>query len=312
MTRRRFLEARARERARLPAPGARSTRRGAARGRRDGAACWRRHRPGHPPAGAARARRRARRRARACCPPAIEDAGAAACAIGAGTHAGGRCRGRADAASATPRSRRRPGCAASPQLRARRHRGAATSPSTCAAGTTATPTCAAGCTAATPATRRSATTGSTALEAGDCISVAPSDLAAALVALDATRRASAGRPASAALPLLDLYARPSDDASLGGRLAPGELIAGVELPAAAGGLGLRARRRARGVVVRPRRRRRGTRGGERCAWWRSASRTSRACSTPPIRCAGLDGLEQTGWKRELLAALCERALAAIA
>ena len=30
----------------------------------------------------------------------------------------------------------------------------------------------------------------------------------------------------------------------------------------------------------------------------------------PLR--GLDGLEQTGWKRRLLAALCERALAATA
>ena len=52
------------------------------------------------------------------------------------------------------------------------------------------------------------------LEAGDCISVAPSDLAAALGALGAA--SSCARPGARALPLLELYRRPSEERPLGG------------------------------------------------------------------------------------------------
>jgi xanthine dehydrogenase YagS FAD-binding subunit len=148
------------------------------------------------------------------------------------------------------------------------------------------------------------------LEAGDCISVASSDLAAPLAALGATivLRGPAGERE---LDLLELYARPDDTHRSAVRLAPGELIVSVRLPG-------------------PPDASRYERAGERAAWSfalvgvaavrrGSAQRLVAIGVTnepreldphEPLR--GLDGLEQTGWKRRLLAGLCERALAATA
>ena len=69
------------------------------------------------------------------------------------------------------------------------------------------------------------------LEAGDCISVAPSDLAGRAARARRERaRHRAGR-ASAACPIAELYARPSEAHRSSVQLARGELITAVELPA---------------------------------------------------------------------------------
>ena len=66
----------------------------------------------------------------------------------------------------------------------------------------------AGCAAATPATPRSATTASTASSPATASRSRPSDLAAALLALDARVETSSRREA---FPLAELYRRPTDD-----------------------------------------------------------------------------------------------------
>ena len=213
----------------------------------DAHAARRRHRPraaAEPRQGGRHARRRARaarRRDRAQGRRARDRRGDAR---------GRRRRRRASSPSATPRSRRRPGSAASPQLRNQgtvagnlaqhvrcwyfRHPDL-----TCwlAGGDT--------CYAQIGDHRKHG------LEAGDCISVAPSDLAGALLALDASVHVT-GPGGRRSLPIAELYARPSEEHRSSLQLARGELIAAVELPAAARRLRLRARRRARGLVVRAR------------------------------------------------------------
>jgi xanthine dehydrogenase YagS FAD-binding subunit len=148
------------------------------------------------------------------------------------------------------------------------------------------------------------------LEPGDCISAHPSDLAPALAACGATvavRSAGGERE----LPLLGLYRRPATaDRSLLA-LAPGELVVAVRLPAppersayeragerqafsfplvsvAAARLGPQTRLVAAGVANVPRE------------------------LDPADPLAGLPGSPQSEWKRELLAALAERALDAVA
>jgi xanthine dehydrogenase YagS FAD-binding subunit len=66
------------------------------------------------------------------------------------------------------------------------------------------------------------------LEPGDCISVAPSDLAAALLALDAV----VATDRREAFPLADLYRRASADDRSTLALEPGELIIAVTVPQA--------------------------------------------------------------------------------
>ena len=148
------------------------------------------------------------------------------------------------------------------------------------------------------------------LEAGDCISVAPSDLAGALLALDAqvhVRGASGER----SLPIAELYARPSETHRSSLQLARGELITAVELPAPPDASAYE-------------------RAGERAAWSFALTGVAAARFGDSLRLAaigltneprlldpadplaGLPGLEQTGWKRELAGVLCERALARVA
>lgn len=149
------------------------------------------------------------------------------------------------------------------------------------------------------------------LEAGDCISVAPSDLAAALVALGATVELRSAGGGARTLELHDLYRRPSEEQRSSLALAPGELIVRV-VPGAPPDASAYER------------------AGERAAWsfalvGVAAARRGaevRLCAigvtneprlldpADPLR--GLDGLPQTGWKRDLLGELCARALAAVA
>lgn len=148
------------------------------------------------------------------------------------------------------------------------------------------------------------------LEAGDCISVAPSDLAAPLLALDARVRVR-GANGERSLPLAELYARPREDHRSSVQLARGELITAVELPAPPDASAYE-------------------RAGERAAWSFALTGIAAARFGDSLRLAaigltneprlldpadplaGLPGLEQTGWKRELAGVLCERALARVA
>jgi xanthine dehydrogenase YagS FAD-binding subunit len=148
------------------------------------------------------------------------------------------------------------------------------------------------------------------LEAGDCISVAPSDLAAALLALDARVRIAGAAGAVRSVPVAELYARPREDHRSAVQLARGELITAVELPAPPDASAYE-------------------RAGERAAWTFAlagiaAARFGRSprlaaigltneprLLDPADPLGGLPGLEQTGWKRELAGVLCERALARV-
>jgi xanthine dehydrogenase YagS FAD-binding subunit len=147
------------------------------------------------------------------------------------------------------------------------------------------------------------------LEAGDCISVAPSDLAGALLALDARVRIT-GTGGERSVPIADLYVRPRDDHRSSVQLARGELITAVELPAPPEASAYE-------------------RAGERAAWSFALAGIAAARFGQDLRLAaigltneprlldpadplgGLPGLEQTGWKRELAGVLCERALARV-
>jgi xanthine dehydrogenase YagS FAD-binding subunit len=147
------------------------------------------------------------------------------------------------------------------------------------------------------------------LEAGDCISVAPSDLAGALLALDASVRITGGG-GERSIPIAELYGRPRPDHRSSVQLARGELITAVELPAPPDASAYE-------------------RAGERAAWTFALAGIAAARFGDSLRLAaigltneprlldpadplgGLPGLEQTVWKRELAGVLCERALARV-
>jgi xanthine dehydrogenase YagS FAD-binding subunit len=144
------------------------------------------------------------------------------------------------------------------------------------------------------------------LEEGDCISVAPSDLAAALLALDA----SVATNRRDAFPLADLYRRPTEDRRVTVDLEQGEFVTAVELPAPPD---------ASAYV----------RAGERAAWSFALTGVAAARFGPETRLAaigvsntprlldpadpldGLPGHEMSRWKRRLLESLVEDALAAL-
>ena len=146
------------------------------------------------------------------------------------------------------------------------------------------------------------------LEPGDCISVAPSDLAAALLALDATVETSS-RPQG--IPLADLYRKASDE---------------NRSTAGAGAGRVRDRRswcRAPRTRARTSGPASGTPGASRwpasrppvsatsCGWRRSGYRNLPRLLDPADPLAGLPGLEQTAWKRRLLSGLAGEALSRV-
>ena len=149
------------------------------------------------------------------------------------------------------------------------------------------------------------------LEPGDCISVAPSDLAGALLAwAPRVRVAGAGRRAQRCRSPSSTRARPRATARPCSSRR-GELITAVELPAPPDASAYE-------------------RAGERAAWSFALAGVAAARFGDDVRLAaigltneprlldpadplaGLPGLEQTGWKRELAGVLCERALARVA
>jgi xanthine dehydrogenase YagS FAD-binding subunit len=144
------------------------------------------------------------------------------------------------------------------------------------------------------------------LEPGDCISVAPSDLAAALLALGAvvtTDRRDA-------FPLADLYRRATAENRSTVALEHGELITAVTVPEPPDASAY-------------------MRAGERAAWSFALCGVAAARFGGEVRLAaigisnlprpldpadplaGLPGLEMTGWKRRLLETLAQDALAAV-
>jgi xanthine dehydrogenase YagS FAD-binding subunit len=143
------------------------------------------------------------------------------------------------------------------------------------------------------------------LEPGDCISVAPSDLAAALLTLDAQVETTARR-----MPLADLYRKATAERRSTLALEPGEFLTAVEVP--------RAPEASTYVIA-----------GERAAWSFAlvgvaaarfgddlrmtaigVSNLPRALD-PDDPAAGLPGLEMTRWKRRLLETLASDARAAV-
>ena len=144
------------------------------------------------------------------------------------------------------------------------------------------------------------------LEPGDCISVAPSDVAAALLALDARVETSRREP----FPLADLYRRATAERRSTLDLEPGEFVTAVLLPPPPDASAY--------VAV-----------GERAAWsfalvGVAAARTGDAVRMaaigvanlprpidPADPCAGLPGLDRTGWKRRLLETRAADAAAAV-
>ena len=143
------------------------------------------------------------------------------------------------------------------------------------------------------------------LEPGDCISVAPSDLAAALLALDAQVETTTRR-----MPLADLYRRASAEQRSTLTLEPGEFVTAVEVPRAPD---------ASAYVT----------AGERAAWSFALVGVAAARFGADVRmaaigvsnlprpidpddpAAGLPGLEMTRWKRRLLETLASDAGAAV-
>jgi xanthine dehydrogenase YagS FAD-binding subunit len=144
------------------------------------------------------------------------------------------------------------------------------------------------------------------LQPGDCISVAPSDLAAALLALDA--RVHTSRRSD--LPLAELYRRPSEDDRTTLTLAAGEIVTAAEVPRAPDASSYQ-------------------RAGERQAWSFALAGVAAARFGDQVRLAAigvanipilldpgdpladLPGMEMSGWKRRLLQALAADALAEV-
>jgi xanthine dehydrogenase YagS FAD-binding subunit len=148
------------------------------------------------------------------------------------------------------------------------------------------------------------------LEPGDCISAHPSDLAPALAASGATVEIRAAGGARA-VPLLELYRRPTAENRSLLALEPGELVVAVTLPAppdasAYERLGERAAFSFPLVSVAAARR-----GGDVRLVAAGVANVPRALD-PADPLAGLPGNPQTSWKRRALATLAERALAAVA
>ncbi len=147
------------------------------------------------------------------------------------------------------------------------------------------------------------------LEPGDCISAHPSDLAPALAACGATVVVRS-REGERELPLLGLYRHPTDDNRSLLTIDQGELVTAVRLPMAPDASSyLRAGERQAFsfplVAVAAARR-----GDDVRLVAAGVANVPRELD-PADPLAGLPGHPQSAWKREVLAVLAERALAAV-
>jgi xanthine dehydrogenase YagS FAD-binding subunit len=148
------------------------------------------------------------------------------------------------------------------------------------------------------------------LQPGDCISAHPSDLAPALAASGGVVRVASAK-GEREVPLLDLYRRPTDDNRSLLTLAAGEVVAAVRLPAPPDASAyLRAGERAAfsfplvGLAA--------ARRGEEVRIVAAGVANIPVELDPRDPLAGLPGNPHSGWKRQVVAALAERALAAVA
>ena len=147
------------------------------------------------------------------------------------------------------------------------------------------------------------------LEEGDCISAHPSDLAPALAACGAAVVIGSGA-GERELPLLELYRSPTEDDRSLVVLAPGELVTAVRLPPPPdSSVYLRAGERQAFsfplVAVAAARR------GEDVRLVAAGIANTPRELDPAEPLAGLPGHPQSAWKRQVLAALVERAVAAL-
>jgi xanthine dehydrogenase YagS FAD-binding subunit len=147
------------------------------------------------------------------------------------------------------------------------------------------------------------------LEPGDCISAHPSDLAPALAACAATVLVQSGE-GGRELPLLELYRRPTEENRSLLTLAAGELVVAVRLPAPPDASAyLRAGERQAFsfplVSVAAARA-----DGETRLVAAGVANVPRALD-PADPLAGLPGNPQSAWKRDVLAALVDRARALV-
>jgi xanthine dehydrogenase YagS FAD-binding subunit len=147
------------------------------------------------------------------------------------------------------------------------------------------------------------------LEEGDCISAHPSDLAPALAACGATvviRSVGGERE----LPLLELYRRPTDDNRSLVVLERGELVVSVNLPSpprASAYLRTGERRAFSFPLVSVA----AARHGDVVSLVAAGVANIPRAIDPADPLAGLPGHPQSAWKRQVLGALCERALGAV-
>ena len=147
------------------------------------------------------------------------------------------------------------------------------------------------------------------LEEGDCISAQPSDLAPALAVCGATVVVRS-RDDEREIPLLDLYRRPTGDNRSLVRLARGELVVAVRLPAppdASVYLRTGERQAFSFPLVSVAAARRGDSVTLAAA---GVANVPRALD-PADPLAGLPGHPQSAWKRKVLETLVERAVAAM-
>ncbi len=148
------------------------------------------------------------------------------------------------------------------------------------------------------------------LQAGDCISAHPSDLAPALIACAATVQLGSAW-GDRDIDLADLYRRPTATERSLVDLEPGEIILSVTLPAPPdSSVYLRAGERQGfsfplvGLAA--------ARHGERVSMCAVGVANTPHVLDPVDPLAGLDGHPQSAWKRTVLATLVERSLATVA
>jgi xanthine dehydrogenase YagS FAD-binding subunit len=148
------------------------------------------------------------------------------------------------------------------------------------------------------------------LEAGDCISAHPSDLAPALAACGATVVVQS-RDGERELPLLELYRRPSDANRSLVTLDVGEIVAAVRLPAPPEA-SVYLRTGERQAFSFPLVSVAAARRGEEVVLVAAGVANIPRALDPSDPLADLPGHPQSAWKRKVLATLVERATAAVA
>lgn len=147
------------------------------------------------------------------------------------------------------------------------------------------------------------------LEAGDCISAHPSDLAPAFAVCGAgvvVRSLDGERE----IPLLDLYRRPTDDNRSLVTLARGELVVAVRLPAPPDA-SVYLRTGERQAFSFPLVSVAAARHGDALSLAAAGVANIPRALDPTDPLAGLPGHPQSAWKRKVLATLVERAVAGL-